>query len=185
MDLRLLSKAFMFSEALQKAERQLDALLKSLGVAANLIGSVAMAAYGYTRNTEDFDILINMDDYTKVANALVALGAKAEAHNSFRLPYGKIQLCYGGQSVRPKSNTTFPSPTASRPGLTVIELPRLLAMKASAGYERAKDRADFIELVKRGHITQDLIDNEVIPLLGKTVSRLAKQLWVQAQKEPP
>jgi len=49
--------------------------------------------------------------------------------------------------------------------------------------KRLKDRADYVELIKRNNLTIDYINDKVIPLLGKMDKKWASYLYNQAQKE--
>ena len=180
-----LDQALTITENRNKLLTELNSFLQSLLIPANLIGGMALATYGYIRNTEDIDILIHQHNYSKLAQALTDKGAKPEPNNKYKLNNTYIQIYYGGQQIHKNSPDKFPEPTTNTPGLTVIELPQLLAMKVQAGYSRAKDRADYIELIKRGSIPITTIETEVLPLLTKSgYKQLAKQLWKQAIIEP-
>ena len=183
MDLRALSQSMMLFENRDSIIDVLDQLLSKISVAADLIGGVALQYYDYRRNTEDIDILISQENYEKLADAIVAAGGTSLGKNNrFELNQYQIQLCYAGQTVR---GTTFPEPSSGKPGLNVVSLKLLLKMKLDAGMDRAKDRADFIELVKRNKISRDYILNELSPILPKMQQQLAYVLWDKASKEPP
>lgn len=56
-----------------------------------------------------------------------------------------VQICYGGLKVR---DTKFQDPTNIVPGLVVIDLPRLLAMKTEGGMNQHRHRTDFIKFCR-------------------------------------
>lgn len=183
MDLRSLSRDFVLLEERQSIVDLLDKILKQINVAADLIGGVALQYYGYKRYTEDIDLLINRNDYDALANAIVSAGGfSLGKNNRFELNNYQIQLCYNGLKV---SDTVFPKPSSNNPGLNVISLKVLLKMKIEAGMNRAKDRADFIELIKRGKINKEYIETELYPILSKMQQQTASALWDKASKEPP
>jgi hypothetical protein len=161
----------------------LDKILKQIKVAADLIGGVALQYYGYKRYTEDIDLLIDRSNYDVLANAIINTGGfSLGKNNRFELNNYQIQICYDGLKV---GDTIFPKPSSSSHGLNVISLKILLKMKMEAGMNRAKDRADFIELIKRGKISKEYIETELFPILSKMQQRTALVLWNKASKEPP
>jgi hypothetical protein len=80
-------------------------------------------------------------------------------------------------------DTIFPDPTNITPGLTVIDLPRLLAMKVEGGMNQHRHRTDVIELIKRNSLDIEYIQTQVIPLLRPQQQQLTMALFEKAQKE--
>ena len=70
--------------------------------------------------------MIKKSDYEKVAKALLSNGAVLNKENKYSWNGHIVQICYGGLKV---IDTKFQDPTNIVPGLVVIDLPRLLAMK--------------------------------------------------------
>ena len=142
---------------------------------------VAISSYNYIRNTEDIDILIKQSDYEKVVTTLLSKGAVwLHKENKYSWQNNIVQICYGGLRVR---DTIFPDPTNVAPGLTVIDLPRLLAMKVEGGMNQHRHRTDYIELVKRNNLTAEYIKEHVLPLLRLQQQQLAMVMFDKAQKE--
>ena len=181
MKLSNLSEKLLLLENIHHVLEALDQLLHSIGVPANLIGGIALGGYNYIRNTEDIDILIKQLDYEKVATALLSKGAIwLNKENKYSWQNHTVQICYGGLKVR---DTIFPDPTNTTPGLTIIDLPRLLAMKVEGGMNQHRHRTDFIELVKRNNLDIEYIKTQVVPLLQSQQRQLAMALFEKAQKE--
>jgi hypothetical protein len=63
--------------------QELDAIRATLlrdGIEYAIRGGIAMAVHGFTRATEDIDLFIRPDDWTRVKTAVARLGYKFEAH---------------------------------------------------------------------------------------------------------
>lgn len=181
MNLSSLSQKLLLLENIPRVLEGLNRLLQDIGVPADLIGGVALSNYNYVRNTEDVDILIKKSDYSAVANALVSNGAVwLNKENKYSWQNHTIQICYGGLKVR---DTVFLDPANTTPGLTVIDLPRLLAMKVEGGMNQHRHRTDFIELIKRNDLDIDYIKGQVVPLLKPLQQQLAMALFDKAQDE--
>ena len=79
-------------------------------------------------------------------------------------------------------NTKFTNLPANTPGVHIIDLPRLLAMKIDAG--RYRDRSDFVELVKSNNLDENYIADIILPLINSKINKkLAIALFKRAQKE--
>ena len=179
--LQKLSRTLTLLEDYQTTVDTLDGLLKRVDVAADLIGGVAVIYYGYVRNTGDIDILINRDDYGKVADAIVEAGGHTLGkNNKFELGQYVVQICYDGLKVR---DTVFRKPESTKSGLNIVSLPSLLRMKVEGGMNQSRHRSDVIELIKRSKISKEYLDTEVIPLLTKTQCDLLNALYTKATIE--
>ena len=63
--------------------QELDAIRAELardGIEYAICGGIAMAVHGFTRATEDIDLLIRPEDWPRVKTAAARLGFKFEAH---------------------------------------------------------------------------------------------------------
>jgi hypothetical protein len=181
MELSDLAAKWLLLENVPRVLEALDRLLKNISVPANLIGGVALGYYNYIRNTEDIDVLIKQLDYEKVVTALLSEGAHwLGKENKYDWQNHTIQVCYGGLRIR---DTTLPDPTNTVPGLIVIDLPRLLAMKIEGGMHQHRHRTDFIELVKRNSLGVEYVRTRVLPLLQPQQQRLAMVLFEKGLKE--
>jgi len=170
----------MLFEDRDKLLRQLDAIAKSVGVPAMVIGGAALSRYNYNRATEDIDIVTMVDDAKKLGDMLNGRrDFQFIGHSSFRHSSGvNINFCPEGVVA---GHHRFPKPESDIPGLHFVSLPRLLAMKIQA--KRLKDRGDYAELVKRNDLTLDFIKENVWPLLSEMDRQWAVSLWQEAKEE--
>ena len=158
----------------------LDDITKKLNIPATIIGGAALPKYNYNRATEDIDLITTVENAYTLGNELTKLSSfKFIGHSKFMHNSGiAINFCPEGIQA---GHYKFPPPESNKPGLSYISLPKLLSMKIQS--KRLKDRADYVELIKRNNLTIDYIDDKVIPLLGKMDKKWASYLYNQAQKE--
>lgn len=74
--------------------RELDAIRAALareGIEYAICGGIAMAVHGYTRATEDIDLLIRPEDFTRVKAAVASLGFRFEA-NPMSFSQGAMEI---------------------------------------------------------------------------------------------
>lgn len=160
----------------------LDDITKRTNISAMIIGGAALPKYNYKRTTEDIDVVTSAIDAQKLANELEAAGFQFIGHNKFKRGELEINLYPEGMLTHPQSKIKFPATEDKSAGLHYVSLPRLLALKISAG--RLKDRGDYAELIKINNIDQEWIEDNVIPLLTTGQSRRwAIEFWKIAQKE--
>ena len=145
-----------------------------------IIGGIAVAAHNYPRYTKDIDIIVKTADATKIANYLLETGKYENiGQNKLKHHLGVIiNICTEGVKA---GLLPFPPPQ-NESGVAVVSLPLLLALKTEAN--RYKDRADVVELIKRNEITQEYLQQQVIPLIRDQLSiqRITK-LWDAANNE--
>lgn len=157
----------------------LQSAATELSIPIYIIGGMAVANYGYQRFTNDIDILIYTNDSSNLANWLFKRGFVDQGRNHLVNGPMVINICTPDVVA---GTTKFPPIPSNTPGVKVIDLPRLLAMKLDAN--RYKDRADFVELVKANKISLDYITNQVAPLVqNQMAKRMATTLWKKAQAE--
>ena len=141
--------------------------LAARGVPAAVIGAMALAAYGYVRDTEDFDLATVADPFTtlrEVAADLRRLGLRAELHEpDADDPLGGC-LDVIGEDFDLVQVVNFFNPLAVRPNLLgaeavreaiagmvsdprfrIVDLPYLVALKLETGGHR--DRSDVFALL--------------------------------------
>jgi hypothetical protein len=145
------------------AAEEVAGILKAHGVESLVIGSVALAAHGYVRFTDDLDLGVNTDLGTlrKAAEALRHSGFCVELREpdgqdplggvvDVRGPFGLVQIVnYGGRFPAVIDGGLTAAETVIRSGshLLIVPLPHLIALKLYAG--GTKSRADIVELLSR------------------------------------
>ena len=174
-----LRECFRLFESRDQQITQLDRIVKRIKVPAMIIGGAALPYYGYNRVTEDINIITNIEDAKKLGNELLKQGYKFIGQNKFMKSNLLINLCPTG--VKAGGKSIFPPVESLVPGLIPASLPRLLALKVQAN--RAKDRGDYVELIKRNKLDWEYIEDKVIPLLDRVDMRWAKLLYDQAMEE--
>lgn len=168
------SSAPKMSDELSRSERTLalaeevGALLESLGIPAAVIGGVALAAHGYARGTDDFDLGVIVMEPGPTFRDLAAL-LPEDFQITINLPDDSDPL--GGVMTVQKADTdpieivnflNIQRLTTLTPGLEavrkaldgliegsnlrVVDLPHLIALKLYAGGLRSK--ADVLELLE-------------------------------------
>jgi len=129
-----------FRTAVAKLWRTFEDLLlhlEDLGVDAVLVGGLAVQHHGYTRMTEDIDILIDRADYERLTD-------------QGKIQYGQLQRFQPGVQVDvlTEGKDGAPAPSVVRDPTTpyLPTLAGLICMKLISG--RMKDQADVVELLK-------------------------------------
>lgn len=170
-----LDAALVIFESKSQTLGVLERAASELNISITIIGGMAVAAHGFSRFTQDCDVLITSNNASKLANYLIKNGFSDLGHN--KLSKGEIEINICTPDVQTGAGK-FPQPSDT-PGLTVIDLPHLLAMKLKAN--RSKDRLDYVELVKANKLTAEDIKQQVLPLLETEISkRLAVALLRRA-----
>ncbi|MDP1712417.1 MAG: hypothetical protein Q8K86_08170 [Candidatus Nanopelagicaceae bacterium] len=171
-------------EAKQTVIDLVDDLTKRMGIPAMIVGGAALPTHGFDRLTKDIDLVTTVSDAQRLGDALLENDFKFIGGNTFKRNDSelKVNLCPESIKTHPTGKLGFPPTENKTPGLHVVSLPRLMAMKISAG--RLKDRTDYMELIKINHLDRKWIDENVMPLLtnGKD-RRWATEFWNIAQKE--
>jgi hypothetical protein len=131
---KIASAARAASEALTKA-----------GIRHALCGGLAVGAHGYPRNTKDVDFLVGPE-------AFIKHGSFITFHPSFPISIEGVAV----DAVLPEAHEKFLVMALARSeeseGLAVVPIEVLLYLKVIAG--RARDKGDFIGLVKAGAPTE-------------------------------
>lgn len=172
-------KLFELFEDRDNLLSKLNRIAIDLGISMVVIGGVAVAQYGYVRNTKDIDLMMSMDDAMKFGNYLNNHNEfEFIGNNSFKhLSSIDVNLCPEG--VKMPHGESFRAPDDKTPGIQIISLPDLLAMKVKA--KRMKDRADFVELVKINQIDKKWIGDHL--KLSDSDQRWAIALFEKAMRE--
>lgn len=175
------TRCFCLTESRQTLIPELDKLAKANKISAMIIGAAAMPKYNYIRSTEDIDIITTADDAYKFGDLLNATGQfEFIGHSKFKHVKTGLDVNFCPEGVK-AGDTTFPKQETNAPGLNYVSLPLLLALKIKA--KRLRDRADYVELIKRNHLDLEYINENVLPLLNKTDAKWAITFWNKAQKE--
>ena len=147
---------------LLEAER-ITAILAEKGIAAIVIGAVALAAHRYVRSTCDVDLGIDADlkRMRGLLEELRARGYQAELHEpdgddplggviDIHGTFGLVQIVNFGERFPAAIRDSFSGEDIrTRPdgGLRVMPIPQLVALKLYAG--GWKSLADIVELLRR------------------------------------
>ncbi|WP_375756127.1 hypothetical protein [Corallococcus exercitus] len=146
-------------------------LLEQHGIPAAVIGAIALAVHYYPRQTEDFDLAININPFPRfrqLDEALRAEGFETDlSYPDAEDPLGGV-LRVSGEDFETIEIVNFQNPwpgakdntslaqeaiqsasLALNPGsrLRVVDLPHLIALKLFAGGWKSK--ADVLELLER------------------------------------
>ena len=145
------------------AAERVAGVLERHGVAAVVIGAVALAAYRYVRHTEGIDLGVDVD----LADMRMLVGALREEEFTAELrepdgddplggvidisgPFGLVQVVsFGGRFPAAIRDALEGEDVRVNPGskLRIVPLPQLVALKLYAG--GSKSRADIVELLRR------------------------------------
>jgi len=150
-------------EAILRAAEDVAAILRQHRVEAVVIGAVALAAYGYIRQTEDVDLGVNADlpALRAVTASLRRAGFAAELHEpdaddplggviDVNGSFGVLQVVsFAGRFPAVIDDALREADLTVRAGslLRLVPLPQLIALKLYAGGHKSK--ADIVELLTR------------------------------------
>lgn len=137
-------------------------LLKGGGFRAMILGGYALQHHGYSRFTEDVDIVVDnvqdAVDYLSIRGfrEVAGTGIMYDRENKVML-----NILEAGKHLTPKSILPVPTPTEP-----IISLERLLSDKLSAHnsapVRRLKDLADVSEMIQRHKLPRDFpVDSRV------------------------
>lgn len=160
--------------AVDVALADLERLLVASGVGFKLVGGLAVVHHGYSRTTEDIDVLVEATGPTRLEPKLAAFGFERSGKQGLRhLATGvRVDLLIAGTPMPRTGSGTYPSPDelpASPRDQAVVGLPGLLELKLRSA--RHRDKADVVELLKRldeGHYieVEAAIARELRPALA-------------------
>ncbi len=127
-------------------------LLEDAGVRFKLVGGVAVVHHGYSRTTEDVDVLVESGASARLEAFLSDHGFARESEVRLRhVATGvRVDLLVGGTPMPRPLSGTYPAPdslTGSARDPAIVSLEGLLELKLRAG--RYRDVADAVELLKR------------------------------------
>ncbi len=159
---------FMGEGRLNNALAQLVADLKEHDIDYVVIGAIALMAYGYSRFTEDIDLILDSEGLDKFHRELLGVGySQAFQGARKRLRSARdgtpIEVIAAGDypgDGKPKP-VTFPSPLEASVEIDGVRFPtleKLVELKLASGMtapDRLKDLADVQELIKIRGLSDD------------------------------
>ena len=166
---------------LERLARRLDAER----IPYAIVGGMALSIHGYTRVTEDVDVLMTASSLAKFEERCLGRGyirAFAGAQKSFRDAQSNVTVDvittgeYPGDG-KPK-RIAFPDPegvAVELEGLRVIPLEKLVELKLASGLsagDRLRDLADVQDLIVRRNLPLELAQD-----LDESVRGEYERLW--------
>lgn len=142
-----------------------------------LAGGLAVGAHGYPRTTDDVDFLVGDEAFEKHAGGFVTLKLPLIAVGSVRVDFISIDESKGeARQMRP----AVEEPAESN-GVPIVPLPVLVYMKLKAG--RQKDTADLVELLKRGRVDLEAIDQHLAEFAPEQLRRWQRVKEIAEREE--
>jgi len=163
-------------------------LLDHHNIKFTIIGGAARNQYGYSKMTEDIDILIAKEDKEKVLN--LPIGSIRDLSNkrgkvfSLHNPKTKVEVIYSGEISGDGINgLKYDDPdkiSTTVKGVPFMTLKKLIEYKLSSGIygKRLKDFADIIGLIKENNLKQDYANN-----FRKDLKKKYIELWNNANEQ--
>lgn len=159
---------FMGEGKLNNALARLVADLKEHQIDYVVIGAIALMAYGYSRFTEDIDLILDSEGLDRFHRELVGLGyAPAFQGARKRLRATRdgtpIEVIAAGEypgDGKPKP-VSFPQPSEASVEIDGVKFPtleKLIELKLASGMtapDRLKDLADVQEMIKIRSLSND------------------------------
>lgn len=151
-----------------------------------LVGALALRHHGYTRFTEDIDIVTTREGLEKIHEKLVGRGLLPRApglRKKLRQTQLKVNIdvIVAGEHAGAKgSPVVFPSPESDaftdREGLRVATLETLVELKITSGIwgSRERDFGDVQELIKANGLAEPFVEKLAPPLRAKYLELLEK-----------
>lgn len=167
----------------------LEFLRESLGregIPFGLIGPLALRYHGYSRFTEDIDILTTREGLESIHQKLVGRGLVPRSPGArkkllqarYRV---KIDVVTAGDHAGSKeSPTVFPPPESDafveQGGIRVVNLEKLIELKIASGIwgHRVHDLGDVQSLIQVNGLTEAFADKLPVPLRPKYLEVLAQ-----------
>lgn len=146
--------------------QRLDAELRSRDIDYLIVGAIALRAHGYSRYTENLDVVLTSDGFQRFRKELLGRGPWGLAGYDSMSETAKTVCSYPETAVvkfrtageypgdgKPKP-VSFPQPseaTVEIDGVKFVTLEKLIELKLASGMtapDRLKDLADVQELIK-------------------------------------
>jgi hypothetical protein len=142
-----------------------------------LAGGLAVGAHGYPRTTDDVDFLVGDEAFEKHEGGFVTLKLPLIAIGNVRIDFVSIDESKGEErQLRP----AVEGPPQSD-GVPIVPLPALVYMKLKAG--RQKDTADLVELLKRGRVDLEAMDQYLEEYAPEQLRRWQRVKEIAAREE--
>jgi len=174
--IELLRRDHVHSQDIASALEFLREAMGREGIPFALIGALAMRHHGYTRFTEDIDILTTREGLDRIHERLVGRGLLPRApglRKKLRQTQYKVNIdviAAGENAGSNESPILFPSPEGEgfieREGIRVASLETLIALKLTSGVwaSRLKDLADVQELIRANGLDEGFANRLPPPL---------------------
>jgi hypothetical protein len=151
--------------------------LREAGIPHALAGGLAVGAHGYPRTTDDVDFLVGDEAFEKQEGGFVTLKVPLIAVGNVRVDFVSIDESKGEErQLRP----AVEEPPRSD-GVPIVALPALVYMKLKAG--RQKDTADLVELLKRGSVDLEAMDDYLEEYAPGQIRRWQRVKEIAAREE--
>lgn len=159
----------LLRKAWNEADFLFDFLEKEYRIKPLLVGGMAVQYHGYSRFTEDIDILLSREDY----NTLL---------EDEKIKFGQLKIKPGVQvDVLCGGKDNNPNPEIVRDGdYYYPTFEGLVYLKLISN--RIKDRADVVELIKAKNFDED-IKNSIEQFLPEKLKVEFLNLWIAAESE--
>ncbi|HEV2852086.1 MAG TPA: hypothetical protein VHC97_04705 [Thermoanaerobaculia bacterium] len=151
--------------------------LREANIPHALAGGLAVGAHGYPRTTDDVDFLVGDEAFDKHEGGFVTLKVPLIAIGNVRVDFVSIDESKGEErQLRP----AVEEPPQSD-GVPIVPLPALVYMKLKAG--RQKDTADLVELLKRGRVDLEAMDQYLEEYAPEQLRRWQRVKEIAAREE--
>jgi hypothetical protein len=151
--------------------------LSEAGIPHALAGGLAVGAHGYPRTTDDVDFLVGDEAFVKHEGGFVTLRLPLIAIGKVRVDFVSIDESKDEErQLRPAMEQ---APRSE--GVPIVPLPALVYMKLKAG--RQKDTADLVELLKRGRVDLEAMDQYLAEYAPDQLRRWQRVKEIAAREE--
>jgi hypothetical protein len=151
--------------------------LREAGIPHALAGGLAVGAHGYPRTTDDVDFLVGDEAFVKHEGGFVTLKLPLIAIGKIRVDFVSIDETKNEErQLRPAMED---APLSD--GVPIVPLPALVYMKLKAG--RQKDTADLVELLKRGRVDLEEINQHLAEYAPDQLRRWQRVKEIAAREE--
>lgn len=159
------------------AAQRASGKLREAGIPHALAGGLAVGAHGYPRTTDDVHFLVGDEAFEKHEGGFVTLKVPLIAVGDVRVDFVSIDESKGeDRQLRP----AVEEPPRSE-GVPIVPLPALVYMKLKAG--RQKDTADLVELLKRGRVDLEAMDQYLVEYAPDQLRRWQRVKEIAAREE--
>lgn len=167
----------------------LEFLREALGrerIPFGLIGALALRHYGYSRFTEDIDILTSPDGLERIHETLIGRGLLPRApglRKKLRQTQFKVNVdvvTAGDHAGSEDSPTIFPDPESEafveRDGIRVATLEKLIELKIASGIwgHRDQDLVDVQKLIQANGLAESFADKLPVALQSRFLELLER-----------